>query len=123
MRGQFPDERKIARTFSGFHGFIHKTKGPDCMTTEHTTTPAGPAKQSSRKGCALLLILLTASLAGGWYFLSRRNSKNEKPAGQRSIPVVTAKSTRGNMDIYLTGLGSVSALNTVTVHSRADGHI
>ena len=44
------------------------------------------------------------------------------PAG-RAVPVVTAAATRGSMDIYLTSLGSVTAFNTVTVHTRVDGQL
>src|SRR5215813_1374844 len=39
------------------------------------------------------------------------------------VPVVTTKVRQGNMSIYLTGLGSVTAFNTVTVRPRVDGQI
>jgi multidrug efflux pump subunit AcrA (membrane-fusion protein) len=44
------------------------------------------------------------------------------PAG-RAVPVVTTAATQGNMGIYLTGLGTVTAFNTVTVHTRVDGQL
>ena len=44
-------------------------------------------------------------------------------AGPHAIPVVTVKAARGNMDIFLTGLGTVTPLATDTVHSRVDGQI
>jgi multidrug efflux system membrane fusion protein len=47
----------------------------------------------------------------------------EAPAGRPAVPVVTTKVRQGNMSIYLTGLGSVTALNTVTVRTRVDGQI
>lgn len=43
--------------------------------------------------------------------------------GARAIPVVTAVSRQGDMDLYLNGLGSVTALNTITIHSRVDGEL
>jgi len=37
--------------------------------------------------------------------------------------VVTTAVKQGNMGIYLTGLGSVTALNTVTIRTRVDGQL
>jgi multidrug efflux system membrane fusion protein len=47
----------------------------------------------------------------------------EAPAGRPAVPVVATKVRQGNMSIYLTGLGSVTALNTVTVRTRVDGQL
>lgn len=45
------------------------------------------------------------------------------PRTPPTIPVVTAAARGGNFDVYLTGLGSVTALNTVTVRARVDGQL
>src|SRR6266568_1711482 len=45
------------------------------------------------------------------------------PRAVPPVPVVTTAVKQGNMSIYLTGLGSVTALNTVTVRTRVDGQI
>jgi multidrug efflux system membrane fusion protein len=39
------------------------------------------------------------------------------------VPVVTASARRGSMGVYLSGLGTVTPLNTVTVHTRVDGEL
>jgi len=44
-------------------------------------------------------------------------------AMNRDVPVVTASSRSGDLNLYLTGLGTVTPFNTVTVRSRVDGQI
>jgi membrane fusion protein, multidrug efflux system len=45
------------------------------------------------------------------------------PRTPPTVPVVTTAAKQGNMSIYLTGLGSVTAFNTVTVRPRVDGQV
>ena len=42
---------------------------------------------------------------------------------QAAIPVVVADATIGDFPVYLTGLGTVTPLSTVTVHTRVDGEL
>ena len=45
------------------------------------------------------------------------------PKHTPAVPVVVANATNGDLPIYFTGLGSVSAYNTVTIRSRVDGEL
>src|SRR5580658_4373141 len=79
--------------------------------------------------------LLVVCVAGGAVWLFPRVTKSaETPsatakgpapgrAGGRQVPVVAAAARRGDMPVYLNGLGSVTAFNTVTVRSRVDGEL
>ena len=44
-------------------------------------------------------------------------------AGGAAVPVVAGKVEQKDVPIYLDGLGTVQAFNTVTVHSRVDGEL
>jgi multidrug efflux system membrane fusion protein len=110
------------------------------MSTEATTNqqskvfvPEAPPPGEARKGKsrAWLWLLILCLLAGGAYYLTRGSAaqnankagKQDGKQGSRSVPVVTAAARKGNMEIFLTGLGTVSPLNTVTVRTRVDGQL
>jgi multidrug efflux system membrane fusion protein len=44
-------------------------------------------------------------------------------ANARGVPVVVATARSGSMGVNLAGLGTVTPLNTVTVHTRVDGEL
>jgi multidrug efflux system membrane fusion protein len=50
-------------------------------------------------------------------------SKPAEALAARAVPVVATAARQANMGIYLTGLGSVTAFNTVTVRTRVDGQL
>lgn len=53
----------------------------------------------------------------------RAGGRGAEAPASRAVPVVAATARQGNMGLYLTGLGSVTALNTVTIRTRVDGHL
>jgi multidrug efflux system membrane fusion protein len=55
--------------------------------------------------------------------VSSQSPKAAATPGIRAVPVVATTARQGNMGIYLTGLGSVTAFNTVTVRTRVDGQL
>ncbi len=67
-------------------------------------------------GCYRLYRFETSKAIG----ISAKKAMMMRP---RSVPVVAATAHRGDMPVYLQGLGSVTAFNTVTVKPRIDGQL
>lgn len=77
-------------------------------------------------------LVVLAALAAAAYYLYPRvlplivalgGPKPVVKPPPRVVPVITAPVRRGDMDLYLNGLGSVTAFNTVTVRSRVEGQL
>ena len=95
--------------------------------------------RASRRWIWLLVLCLSAACAAGyWYFLMPGAAPVEgaqRPGGRpgglgggagaagRSTPVVAALVKKGDVGVYLAGLGSVVPIATVTVKSRIDGQL
>ena len=80
----------------------------------------------------VIIIAAVVLLLFVWWTCSRRGSTAEAQASGRnsrgagpggSVPVVAAKVEQKDVPIYLNGLGTVQAYNTVTVRARVDGNL
>jgi membrane fusion protein, multidrug efflux system len=71
---------------------------------------------------ALLVIGAAAVLADTRWWGSSISQSVARGSGP-AIPVVTDKARRADVPIYLTGLGTVQAFNSVLIKSRVDGQI
>ncbi len=97
-----------------------------------TAQSAQRAPRRSRIWLAVVCVLL-AGAAGYWYgFLRPAATGNGAThpgrgggpnAAGRSTPVATASARKGDVDVYVSGLGSVVPVATVTVRSRIDGQL
>jgi multidrug efflux system membrane fusion protein len=87
------------------------------------------AQPGKKRGWWILLLLLLVAAGGGGYYIVEhttlfQSSKDGAAAkAQRPIPVVTAKVERGDMPLYLSSLGTVTALQTDVVKTRVDGEV
>ncbi len=101
----------------------------------HTAPPlaaptAGAPVKEHRSSWWVYLILLLVVLGFGYFIYTRLESAkasataaSQKQKFAHDLPVTVARSTRGDMDQYLVGLGTVTPLSTVTLKSRVDGAI
>ncbi len=71
----------------------------------------------------LLLILLASMAWTGCSGSSAKSTTGKANASNQAMPVVVAAVERRDLPIFLTGLGSVSPLVTVSVKSRVDGEL
>jgi multidrug efflux system membrane fusion protein len=75
--------------------------------------------------------ILICLVTGGVYVIWKKQQLPATPSAGKagaktaplSTPVFVASARKGDMNVYLTGLGSVTPLNNVTVRSRVDGQL
>jgi multidrug efflux system membrane fusion protein len=76
-------------------------------------------------------LLVAAGIGLALYAFTHRAGSQQAAAGgkggaataPRAVPVLAAVVRRGDMPVYLTGLGTAAAANTVTVKTRVDGQL
>ena len=79
--------------------------------------------QRWRWWAAFVAVALLVTGGYGIAVKARGDSPKPRAAAPRAIAVVTAPATARDVGVYLTGLGSVTPLNTVAIHSRVDGQL
>lgn len=85
---------------------------------------SGLFSRFGRKGALVLFGAAAATFLSGTVFAM--GGKGQSAAGERGappVPVVAAEAARGDFPVYFQSLGTVTALNTVTVRSRVDGEL
>ena len=85
--------------------------------------PRRPILKLRRRRLRWWMVLLVLVLAGGGYWLWHGMGKGTKNDKKPQAPVTLAPTARKDMPVYLTGLGTVQAYNTVTMHTQVDGQL
>ncbi len=72
---------------------------------------------------AVLAAIVLGGAWWGWGAYQKSVAAAHAKKGGGAVPVGIAVARRGDMPVYLDGLGNVTAFYTVTVHSRVDGQL
>src|SRR5450631_80183 len=85
---------------------------------------------SNLKKLSILAALVVLVSLGWWVAKARQSAAGDSPGGRRgggpagqTVPVVATDVMRQNVSIFLDGLGTVQAFNSVTVRARVDGQL
>lgn len=113
---------------------------PKSMEVHDSHMPDRTAAPQAKSKWWVWVAILAVVAAGVWYFRGARSTSEadgktatpEQSSGKGKggfrgagmvVPVAVATAQTGDFPVYLVGLGSVTAFNTVTVRSRVDGQI
>src|SRR5215472_12736577 len=98
----------------------------DFARTQPLDKPAIRKPMARKKGRRLgLLILVVAVAAVGWWLYGRQPAPQQARQNPfaAATPVVAAAAVTGDIDITLSGLGTVTSLATVTIRSQISGQL
>jgi multidrug efflux system membrane fusion protein len=85
-----------------------------------------PRSPVSRKHWWIWLMAACILALGCYFYFAKAPARAAKQAPNpvtRGVPVVALAAKKGDIGVYLNGLGSVTPLNTVVVKSRVDGQL
>src|SRR5262245_1787506 len=96
--------------------------------SEPVPNPPVPDGRSGRWRRRWVWLLIIVLLAGVWFFFQRRQRSRQmtetRPApSPPAIAIAMATARKGEIGVYLSALGTVTPINTVTVQSRVDGQL
>lgn len=121
-------------------GHLNSTHLPEPSSHGERYEPEG-RETKSRRWLWILALAIVVAIAV-WYFRGPKASTEAQGPGMPGagstggkggrqgqggagliVPVVVATAQKGDLPVYLNGLGTATAFNTVTVRSRVDGQI
>ena len=85
-----------------------------------------PPPRLRRRWGIVLLVVCVIVIGGAYLFFSwTRSGSGKKAQGPvaPTVPVIAVEAKRTGFNVYISGLGSVTPLNTVTVRTRVDGQL
>ncbi len=105
---------------------LFKPQSKEQPEQEAATTAAPPPQPTAKprrwRGLAVTALILGAmGLIGWWAFQPKQSGPRGRP--DMAVPVLAATVKVEDVPVYLDGVGTVRALNTVTVRAQVDGKL
>src|SRR5438105_3293599 len=87
--------------------------------------PEKPLPTHLRNALLAGIVIIAVAIGGyaGWHYRWSDSPSAMALAAAGAVPVATATVQRADVPIYLTGLGTVQAFNTVTIRTQVDGQL
>ncbi len=108
---------------------MNKPDPADAPVAPPTPAPVAPnqePRKSHRVRWLVLVVILVAAVAGFFYWRSGKASAASaaaKSGAAAAVPVVAVTAKADDMFVYLSGLGNITAYNTVTLQARVSGEL
>ncbi|HEX3632565.1 MAG TPA: MdtA/MuxA family multidrug efflux RND transporter periplasmic adaptor subunit [Casimicrobiaceae bacterium] len=106
---------------------VADARRPAPGTVDEQPALTRPGPRARRWPWILVAIVIAAAALAAWYWFGQGTSDATKVAGKgdaaRPVPVVAAPARKGNIDVYVDALGTVTPRNNVIVHTRVDGQL
>jgi membrane fusion protein, multidrug efflux system len=107
---------------------LHSTRERNKYRGTHCDrgTPLKESKKVARKRVLVISTIVIAVAAAGWWYTvdhAPAERAGGKGGGGAPVPVTVALTTKQDMPIYLTGLGTVQASFTVGIRPQVDGKL
>jgi len=93
--------------------------GPDSTRKPSASSPT----TGSRHWFAWLALALLIGLASAFVWRRSESRQTAAPGTPPPVPVVVARAEPGDIGDYVTGLGTVTPINTVEIRTRVDGQL
>jgi multidrug efflux system membrane fusion protein len=96
---------------------------PPGVQSTNNPSIAIPRKGRRRHWFAWLALLLILGIAAALYWRRTAERQTNAPRTAPPIPVLVAQTEKGDIGVYVTGLGTVTPLNTISLTTRVDGQL
>src|SRR5450755_3743885 len=104
-------------------------RAPTVEKVDEQRALARPLPRTRHWRWIAVAVAVIAAAVAAWFWFGRGTADPARGAGgkgdpnARSVPVVAAPARKGNIDVYIDALGTVTPRNMVVVRTRVDGQL